>query len=115
LIRRLEKAAIAAGALVISALFGYLSVRDIRWASSWQALEHSNYWWLVPALAAMAASTLMRAVRWRVLFRPDLPRSRRSPKGAAAAGSSIGAAGESCPACHGITSARVHTACSAGM
>jgi glycosyltransferase 2 family protein len=65
------RAAVAIGALALSAIFGYLAVRNVRWASTWAALENSNYWWLLPAFAAVVVSTLMRAARWRAIFRPD--------------------------------------------
>ena len=65
------RAAAAVGALALSAVFGYLAVRNVRWTSTWAALESSNYWWLLPAFAAVVVSTLMRAARWRSLFRPD--------------------------------------------
>jgi len=57
--------------LLVSALFGYLAVRNVNWAATWKALQHCNYWWLVPTLALLAVWTLMRAIRWQWLFRPD--------------------------------------------
>jgi glycosyltransferase 2 family protein len=65
------RATAAVGALALSAIFGYLAVRNVRWASTWAALESSNYWWLLPAFAAVVVATLMRAARWRALFQPD--------------------------------------------
>jgi uncharacterized protein (TIRG00374 family) len=64
-------------ALAISAGFGYLAVRDIRFSATWHALGASNYWWLLPALLALAASIELRVIRWRTLFRPG----RRPPLG----------------------------------
>jgi uncharacterized membrane protein YbhN (UPF0104 family) len=54
--------------LVVTAVFAYLAVRDVRFADVWHALRASNYWWLVPALFALAIAIFMRALRWRFLF-----------------------------------------------
>ena len=54
--------------LAISALFAYLAVRHVRFADVWHGLHASNYWWLLPALAALAFTVLLKAVRWRYLF-----------------------------------------------
>jgi uncharacterized protein (TIRG00374 family) len=58
---------LAAG-LVVSAIFAYLAVRDIRLGQVWDALRASNYWWLVPALGMLVLANLLRAHRWRFLF-----------------------------------------------
>jgi uncharacterized protein (TIRG00374 family) len=52
----------------VSALFAYLAVRHVDFASVWQGLRASNYWWLLPASAMLAASILLKALRWRYLF-----------------------------------------------
>jgi glycosyltransferase 2 family protein len=65
------RSAIVIGSLVVSALFGYLAVRDVQWAATWSALRRNNYWWLVPTGVAFAVSVVLRAVRWRALFRPE--------------------------------------------
>ena len=54
----------------VSILFGYLAVRDVRWAEVWDALRTSNYWWLLPWLALCAVTVFIRAVRWQMLFAP---------------------------------------------
>jgi len=72
--------------LLVSALFGYLAVRNVNWAATWKALQHCNYWWLVPTLALLAVWTLMRAIRWQWLFRPDA----RPPFGAVTKASLLG-------------------------
>jgi glycosyltransferase 2 family protein len=56
------------GGLAISALFAYLAVRHVHFREVWHALEASNYWWLVPALGALAVATVMRVFRWQFLF-----------------------------------------------
>src|SRR5207237_537534 len=34
----------------------------------WDSLRRSNYWWLVPALAALVIANVLRAFRWQFLF-----------------------------------------------
>lgn len=53
-----------------SALFTYLAVRDVEFAVFWDALEGSDWWLLVPALAVLAVGVYLRAVRWYLLFEP---------------------------------------------
>jgi uncharacterized protein (TIRG00374 family) len=57
--------------LLVSALFAYLAVRHVRYGDVWRGLESSNYWWLVPAFVLLAATVLVKAVRWRYLFRRE--------------------------------------------
>jgi glycosyltransferase 2 family protein len=57
--------------LFVSALFGYLAVRNVDWTSTWRAFGRTNYWWLIPTLAMLAVWTLIRAVRWQSFFRHD--------------------------------------------
>jgi glycosyltransferase 2 family protein len=57
--------------LLVSALFAYLAVRNVRFGDVWQALRSSNYWWLVPAFAMLAMTVYIRALRWRFLFAPE--------------------------------------------
>ena len=57
--------------LVVSGVFGYFAVRDIKFRATWHALGASNYWWLAPSLIALAASVTLRIIRWQTLFRPD--------------------------------------------
>ena len=63
--------------LAISAFFTYLAVRNVDLELFWEALHEANLWWLLPALALMAAATVIRAWRWQFLFyehtRPPLP------------------------------------------
>jgi len=62
--------------LLVSAVFGYLALRDVRWAATWRALGRTNYWWLLPTLATIGLWTVVRAARWQAFFRrearPDL-------------------------------------------
>jgi uncharacterized protein (TIRG00374 family) len=72
--------------LAVSAAFGYFAVRGIKFSATWGALHESNYWWLVPALGALAASILLRVVRWQTLFDPG----RRPPLGSLAKATIVG-------------------------
>ena len=65
----MRPAAVVATAAV-SVAFGYFAVRGIKFSSTWQALGACNYWWLVPSLGALAASVLVRVIRWQSLFSP---------------------------------------------
>lgn len=55
----------------MSALCAYFAVRDAHLDDVWNALGASNYWWLVPAFAALALANLLRACRWQFLFAPS--------------------------------------------
>jgi uncharacterized protein (TIRG00374 family) len=70
-IRTLVLAAGVAG----TAGFGYVAVRNVHFPDAWRALETSNYWWTLPALATLGLAVVLRAARWGFLFRPD----RRPP------------------------------------
>jgi glycosyltransferase 2 family protein len=60
--------------LLVTGVFTYLAVRDVRLAEAWAALEASNFWWLVPSLAVLAIFIVIRVLRWRYLFaRPTRP------------------------------------------
>ena len=83
---RLTKPAALLATLAISAVFGFFALRGIRFSATWQALRASNYWWLLPSLAALAASVQLRVVRWRTLFDP----ARRPPLGAMTKATIIG-------------------------
>jgi glycosyltransferase 2 family protein len=70
---RIRLAALAiAGGLAVSAVFAYLAVRDVDWQRFRDALADSNAWWLLPAAATLAVGVLLRALRWRLLFPPDV-------------------------------------------
>jgi uncharacterized protein (TIRG00374 family) len=69
-------------AFLASILFGYLAVRQVNLDELRDAFEQAHLWWLVPALAALAAAVTLRAVRWRLLFdrkrRPTFAMSLRA-------------------------------------
>ncbi|MFN8557343.1 MAG: lysylphosphatidylglycerol synthase transmembrane domain-containing protein [Dehalococcoidia bacterium] len=56
--------------VLISALFLYLALRGVHFSEVGAALRGANYFWLVPATAALVASLALRALRWRLLFYP---------------------------------------------
>jgi hypothetical protein len=58
----------------------------VSWKKAWSAIEHCDGWWLIPAMVAFAAQTLMRAMRWRSLFAPP----RRPGRGPVIAATLIG-------------------------
>ena len=66
--RRAARSALLWGGLVVSGVFAYLAVRDVRWAEVWRALRTSNYWWLVPAFLTLAFANVLRARRWQSMF-----------------------------------------------
>ena len=85
--RRPGKRAVAFGATVLlAAVFTYLAVRGVNWHSAWRALERCDAWWLIPAMVAFAAQTVLRGMRWRSLF----ARGRRPPRRPVMAATMIG-------------------------
>jgi uncharacterized protein (TIRG00374 family) len=54
--------------LLVSAVFAYFAVRDVRLGDVWGGLRTSNYWWLIPSLLALATSVFVRTIRWQYLF-----------------------------------------------
>jgi uncharacterized membrane protein YbhN (UPF0104 family) len=60
---------------MVSALFAYLALRNVRYDETWHALRSIDYRWILPATGALAVSVVARAARWRVLFEPG----RRPP------------------------------------
>src|SRR6202011_2821109 len=74
------------GSILLAGVFTYLAVRHVRFGDAWRALQTSNYWWLLPALATFLLATFVRAVRWHTLF----ARARRPPLGAVVNATMIG-------------------------
>ena len=56
--------------LAISAGCLWLVLRDVPFAEVVPALRQAHFWWLAPALIALAVDVIIRAVRWGVLLRP---------------------------------------------
>jgi uncharacterized protein (TIRG00374 family) len=57
--------------LLISAGFTYFAIRGVDFGLVREALAGSNYWWLAPALGALALGVAVRALRWQLLFRRE--------------------------------------------
>jgi uncharacterized protein (TIRG00374 family) len=57
--------------VVVTVTFSYVALSHIRLGEAWKALESSDYWWLIPALAAFGLGNVARALRWRSLFAAD--------------------------------------------
>ncbi len=70
--RRAAHAAVVLAGLAVSIIFTYLAVRGINWGRFRTALSDSDFWWLIPAFAVLMLGVLLRAVRWRLLFPPDV-------------------------------------------
>ena len=81
-----RRAAAFAATVLLAAVFTYLAVRGVNWHSAWRALERCDAWWLLPAMGAFAAQTVLRAMRWRSLF----ARGRRPPRRPVMAATMIG-------------------------
>ena len=56
--------------LLISLVCIILVVRDLEWPDVVAAFGRANFWWLIPALGALALTILAKAWRWALLFRP---------------------------------------------
>ncbi len=65
---RRSHAALAWVGALVSIVFAYLAVRDVRWPDVWDGLRTMNYWWLLPGFAALVLSVYVKALRWRYLF-----------------------------------------------
>jgi uncharacterized protein (TIRG00374 family) len=84
--RRPVRIAFILAGLAASVFFGYLAIRGVKLGAAWRALVASDGWWVLPSLAALAASMLARIVRWQLLFRPG----RRPPLPALAKAGIVG-------------------------
>ncbi|MBW1990101.1 MAG: flippase-like domain-containing protein [Deltaproteobacteria bacterium] len=69
-----KKVAISLGVgLAISAAALYLSVRNVDFSRLVEVLFSINFWWAIPAFAAIAASFVVRVYRWRLILGPMVP------------------------------------------
>src|SRR6478735_6524303 len=64
--------------IVVSTVFAWLAVRNVRLDQVTNALSHARWRWLVPATALLVLAVAVRAVRWSVMF----PEGRRPAPGA---------------------------------
>jgi uncharacterized protein (TIRG00374 family) len=72
--------------LAVTLVFSYFALSGVHLGRAWHVLRSSDYWWLLPALAALGLAMLARAIRWRVLFAPG----RRPPLGSVLVAMMIG-------------------------
>jgi len=81
-VKGLLRPALVVAGLAVSAVFTYLAVRDVDLDVFWRAVRESNAWWLLPALAVLALTVALRALRWQLVFplrtRPPLPATTRA-------------------------------------
>jgi uncharacterized protein (TIRG00374 family) len=56
--------------VVVTVGFTYVALNGIDLRTAWRGLRSSDFWWLIPALAAFAFGNIARALRWRSLFVP---------------------------------------------
>jgi glycosyltransferase 2 family protein len=70
-VRPHRRAALLAAAVVVTVVFGYFAVKDVKPQEVADALREANLWWLLPALLLLAVSLFLRALRWRYLFAPE--------------------------------------------
>ena len=64
--------------IVVSTVFAWLAVRNVKLDQVTTALSHARWRWLVPATALLVLAVAFRAVRWSVMF----PEGRRPAPGA---------------------------------
>jgi glycosyltransferase 2 family protein len=76
--KRLVQSGLGLATVLVTVVFSYFALRDVRYAEVWRALKQSDLIWLLPAFAMLALAIFMRAVRWQTLFAP----ASRPPLGA---------------------------------
>ena len=60
---------------IISIIFFVLAILGVQLDKAWAAMLKANYLALIPALVLYFLGVWVRAVRWRILLRPILPRT----------------------------------------
>jgi uncharacterized protein (TIRG00374 family) len=53
---------------LLAAVLLYFSLRGLNWGDVWQHIAHAQWRWLAAAAAVTSTSSLLRALRWRVLL-----------------------------------------------
>jgi len=66
----MNKKLIALFGILVSALFLYLFLKDVHWAELGEALKTANYWWLIPNIALVFVTMIIRAWRWGYMVNP---------------------------------------------
>lgn len=65
------KRLLAWGGLLLSGALVWLTVRNVDFARTADALREASYWTLAPALLALVLGVALRAARWQVLFESE--------------------------------------------
>jgi len=69
--RALSRAGFFVVGAAVSALFLWLSFRNVDLELFWDAFKSCDYIWLVPALGGIAVAVVIRSWRWQLLFHPE--------------------------------------------
>jgi len=56
--------------IIISLVFLYIALRGLHLEDMGNAIQHANYWWLIPGVAVYFLGVWVRAWRWHYLLRP---------------------------------------------
>jgi glycosyltransferase 2 family protein len=56
--------------ILIGAIFICLAFRNVDFSEMWHSLQTANYWYILPSIAILFFSHLLRALRWRYLLDP---------------------------------------------
>jgi uncharacterized protein (TIRG00374 family) len=56
---------------LLAAVLLYFSLRGIDWGQVWQHIAHAQWRWLAAAALVTSTSSLLRALRWRVLLNAE--------------------------------------------
>lgn len=65
---RVRRLLLQAGSFLLAGVLLYLALRPVDLAVVWRAITEAAYGWLVPLIAVVLASHLLRAWRWKVLL-----------------------------------------------
>jgi len=67
--------------LIISAFFLYVALSRLELDKVWVAMQHAQYWWLVPGVLVYFVAVWARTWRWHYLLRPlkSVPLGRLFP------------------------------------
>jgi len=56
--------------MLVSLVFLWLAVKDLKWDEFWNSLTHAQYLWLIPGIAVYFIAVWVRAWRWHYLLKP---------------------------------------------
>jgi uncharacterized protein (TIRG00374 family) len=56
--------------IAISAVFLWWALRSLKLADVWEAIQHADYWWILPGVAVYFVAVWARTWRWHYLLRP---------------------------------------------